>query len=87
MERRRRAAVSARSVGAAGGLAVVATLLSGAVAQADGSFQVTNLNATGTGSLAGEITAANAYGVANSGASSTITFESTLSGSIDLTST
>jgi IPT/TIG domain/Right handed beta helix region len=61
-------------------LAVVATLLSGSVAEA-ATFSVTNTDPSGNGSLAEAITNAN-----NAGGSNGIVFESGLSGSIDLTS-
>ena len=80
-ERRRQAVVSKRSVGAAGGLAVVATLLSGTAAEA-ATVTVTNLNPTGAGSLADAITTANG----DTGSTyNTIVFQSGLSGAINLT--
>jgi hypothetical protein len=65
-----------------GGLAVAATLLSGSTAEAfSQSFQVTTTAGSGPGSLRAGIGFLNNYAGPN-----TITFESTLSGSIDLAS-
>ncbi len=75
-ERRRRAA----AIGAAGGIAVVGSLVSASVAEA-GTFTVTNTNDTGTGSLRQAISDAD-----TAGGSNTILFQSGLSGSIDLAS-
>lgn len=79
-QRRRHAAVSRRAVGAAGGLAVVGSLLTGSVAEA-ATFTVTSTADSGTGSLRAAITAAD-----TAGGSNTILFQSGLSGSIDLAS-
>jgi hypothetical protein len=80
MERRRRAVMSRRAVGAAGGLAVVGSLLTGSPAQA-ASFTVTSTADSGTGSLRSAIMAAD-----TAGGSNTILFLSGISGSIDLAS-
>jgi hypothetical protein len=72
--------VPRRAVGAAGGLAVVATLMSGSVAEA-ASFNVTSTGDTGAGTLRQAITDANLATGPNA-----ILFQSGLSGSIDLAS-
>jgi hypothetical protein len=86
LERRRRAVVSRRAINA-GGLAVAATLLSGTVAQAK-TFTVTTTGdsnaAPYSGTLRGAINGANHYGGLYPGTTSKITFQSGLSGSIDL---
>lgn len=81
---RRRGAVAARSAGAAGGLAVVATLLSGAVAEAD-TFTVNTLSGgTGSGTLYSAITQSNAD-TSPTTPGRTIVFSSGLTGEIGLT--
>ncbi len=83
--RRRRAARWARRGGTAGGLAVAATLVSGAVADA-ATFTVTNIGDSGIGSLRNAITYGDLYGLLTGGAASTIVFQSGMSGTIALQS-
>ena len=85
-QQRRRIARRRRHVAAVGGgLAVVATLSTGGVAQAVQTFNVTNLNDAGPGSLRAAVAAVNADATDTSAPGDSIVFASGLTGTLHAT--